>query len=158
MPDQTEPTYKWALTQTKELYSLLNIPNLALRAISTDCDQALRNALFDAFPDTLTLLCLWHINKNIQQHYRAKFSTIEAYSTFVQAWQCIIRSADEAEYNTQLEQFEAAYPGPSPESKCVKYVKKTWLKEGRKEAIVQAWTNKYAHFGITVTSRLVISL
>jgi hypothetical protein len=38
---------------------------------------------------------------------------------------------------------------------CVKYVQSTWLKPGRVESLVQAWTNKHAHFGITVTLRLV---
>jgi MULE transposase domain len=154
LPDQTEQSYKWALTQTQELYSLLNIPELAPGAISTDCDQALRNAIFDVFPDIATLLCIWHANKNIQQHCKHKFNTIEAYNEFFQAWQHIIQSPNPIEYNSRLLQFSATYPGP--ESKCVEYVKKTWLKEGRKQALVQAWTNKYTHFGITVTSRLVL--
>ena len=154
LPDQTEQSYRWALTQIEELYSLLNIPDLVPGAISTDCDQALRNAIFDVFPNTATLLCLWHANKNIQQHCKHKFSTIEAYNTFFQAWQRITQSPNIIEYDARLRQFEAAYLGP--ESECVEYVKNTWLKEGRKQALVQAWTNKCTHFGITVTSRLVL--
>jgi hypothetical protein len=68
----------------KELYSLL-IPttiSLAPGAISTDYDQALRNAILAVFPDTPSLLCLWHANKNIQQYCKPKFSTIEAYKDF----------------------------------------------------------------------------
>lgn len=38
---------------------------------------------------------------------------------------------------------------------CATYLQNTWLKLGRAESIVQAWTNKHPHFGVTVTSRLV---
>jgi hypothetical protein len=39
LPDQTEPTYIWALEKIKELYSLIS-PTVALDpgTISTDCD------------------------------------------------------------------------------------------------------------------------
>jgi hypothetical protein len=86
LPDQTEPTYIWALEKIKELYSLIS-PTVALDpgTISTDCDQALRNAILVVFPESRTLLCLWHANKNIQQHCKPKFSTTEAYSEFFEA-------------------------------------------------------------------------
>jgi hypothetical protein len=58
--DQSEESYKWALTQTKELYSLLIPTTISLDpgAISTDCDQALRNTISTVFPDTPSLLYL----------------------------------------------------------------------------------------------------
>ena len=77
LPDQTEESYKWALSCVKELFISLNTPTIIVgpRAISTDCDQALRNAISIVFPESLALLCAWHANKNIQQHYKPAFST-----------------------------------------------------------------------------------
>ena len=148
------------MTQTKELYSLLIPTTISLDpgAISTDCDQALRNAISTVFPDTLSLLCLWHVNKNIQQYCKPKFSTTEAYNDFFQAWQRIVQSPNIPEYNAQLLQFSTTYSGTPENKECVQYIKKTWLKEDRREALVQAWTNQYTHFGVTVTSRLVLLL
>ena len=81
MPNQSEEAYKWALQHLKELYNQIQ-PNASPSAISTDCDQALRNALSSIFPETPALLCLWHANKNIQQHCKAKFTTTAAYNDF----------------------------------------------------------------------------
>jgi hypothetical protein len=158
--DQSEESYKWALTQTKELYSLLIPTTIGLTpgAISTDCDQALRNAIVAVFPGTPSLLCLWHANKNIQQRCKHKFSTTEAYEDFFQSWQRIVQSPDIPEYNARLLQFSTAYSSTPEAQECVQYIKSTWLKESRKEALVQAWTNQYPHFGVTVTSRLVLLL
>jgi hypothetical protein len=81
--DESELSYQWALTQIKGLYTLIQ-PTiaLALEAISTDCDQALRNAISKVFPYSTTLLYLWHANKNIQQHCKGKFTSNEAYADF----------------------------------------------------------------------------
>ena len=53
--------------------------------IATDCDQALRNAITIVFPESSALLCAWHANKNIQQHCKGSFSTIEAWEDFFKA-------------------------------------------------------------------------
>ena len=121
--------------------------------ISTDCDQALRNAIRTEFSESSTVLCLWHVNKNIQQHCKPNFTTVEAYNDFFGAFQYIIQSPNEAEYESRLLQFCTEYSTTIETQECVRYVRSTWLKPGRKESIVQAWTNQYPHFGITVTSR-----
>jgi hypothetical protein len=77
------------------------------------------------------------------------------------SWLRIVQSPDIPEYISQLHEFSAAYSGTlegvtSATQGYVQYIKKTWLKEGRREALVQAWTNQCTHFGATVTSRLVL--
>ena len=124
-------------------------------SISTDCDQALRNAISTVFPESPTLLCLWHANKNIQQHCKGKFTSVEAYNDFFQAWQGIVQSPNITEYQTRLLQFQTEYSDTLERQECATYVQNTWLKPDRAESIVQAWTNKHPHFGVTVTSRLV---
>jgi hypothetical protein len=124
-------------------------------SISTDCDSALRNAILRVFPESVTLLCLWHANKNIQQHCKRKFTSAEAYEEFFQAWLGIVRSLDIPEYWKRLRQFKSKYSDTLGHSwqECATYVCNTWLKQGRREGLVQAWTNKYPHFGTTVTSQ-----
>jgi hypothetical protein len=141
------------LTQIKGPFNIIS-PTVALDpgAISTDCDQALRNAISVVFPESGALLCLWHANKTIQQHCKAKFTSAEAYNEFFEAWLYIGRSPDVPEYQSRLGSFLTTY-SKSPELECAEYVQTIWLTTGRKEALVQAWTNKYPHFGTTVTSR-----
>jgi hypothetical protein len=157
MPNQLEDTYKWALQHLKELYNQIQL-NASPSAISTDCDQALRNALSSIFPESPALLCLWHTNKNIQQHCKGKFSTTEAYNDFFQAWQGLIRSPTEADFESRFQDFSTTYSATPKGQECVRYISSTWLKPGRKEALVQAWTNQYPHFGITVTSRYLLTI
>jgi hypothetical protein len=73
LPDQSEGSYTWPLAQIRTIFKLIHpIIGLIPGSISTDCDQALRNAISTVFPDSATLLCLWHANKNIQQHCKGK--------------------------------------------------------------------------------------
>jgi hypothetical protein len=113
----------------------------------------LRNAISTVFPESVTLLYLWHANKNIQQHCKRKFTSAEAYNEFFQAWLGIIQSPDVPEYWKRLRQFKSKYSDTLERKECATYVCATWLTQGRREALVQAWTNKYPHFGTTVTSR-----
>jgi hypothetical protein len=71
-------------------------------SISTGCDQALRNAILVILPESQTLLCLWHANKNIQQHGKGKFTSAEAYNDFFQAWQGVVQSPNIEEYYSRL--------------------------------------------------------
>jgi MULE transposase domain len=138
----------------KTIFDLIHpIIGLIPGSISTDCDSALRNAISTVFPESPTLLCLWHANKNIQQHCKRKFTSAEAYNEFFQAWLGIVRSPDVPEYWKRLRQFKSKYSDTLERKECATYVCNTWLKQGRREDLVQAWTNKYPHFGTTVTSR-----
>jgi hypothetical protein len=122
-------------------------------AISTDCDQALRNTISKVFPGSVALLCLWHANKNVQQHCKAKFTSAEGWNDFYQHWQHIVQAPSLTEYDSRLNQFVTKYSNTHQE--CIQYIQSTWLRPGRIEALVQAWTNQTIHFGATVTSRLV---
>jgi hypothetical protein len=126
-------------------------------AISTDCDQALRNAILKVFPSSVGLLCIWHTNKNIQQHCKSKFTSAKAWKAFLQAWQHIVRSPDITEYTSRLSQFITKYSDTIEHQECIRYIQSTWLQPGRKEGLINAWTNQTTHFGATVTSRSVFN-
>ena len=94
----------------KTIFNLIHpIIGLIPGSISTDCDSALRNAISTVFPESPTLLCLWHANKNIQQHCKRKFTSAEAYNEFFQAWLGIVQSPDIPEYWKRLRQFKSKY-------------------------------------------------
>jgi hypothetical protein len=82
-------------------------------------------------------------------------SSAETYNEFFQAWIGIVQSRDAPEYQNRLHQFSTKYSDTLEHQECVHYVQDTWLSPGRVESVVQAWTNKHPHFGVTVTSRLV---
>jgi hypothetical protein len=157
LPDQLEGLYRWTLAQIRTIFKLIH-PTIGLipGSISTDCDQTLRNAISTIFPESGELLCLWYANKNIQQHCKGKFTSAEAYQDFFNAWLGIVRSPDIPKYQAQLHQFLTKYSDIPEHLEAAKYIQTTWLKPGRAEALVQAWTNKYPHFGTMFTSRLVI--
>jgi hypothetical protein len=154
LPDQTEAAYSWALAHIRGLFSLIH-PTIGLLpgSISTDCDQALRNAISKVFPESPTLLCLWHANKNVQQHCKGKFASTEEYNDFFKAWLGIVQSQTIPEYESRLVQFRCEYSDTPEHLEAVNYIQSTWLWPDRVKSLVQAWTNKYPHFGTTVTSR-----
>jgi hypothetical protein len=115
--------HKWALTQLRGLFNSNNIEPPS--AISTDCDQGLRNTISLVFPESVTLLCLWHANKNIQQHCKGKFTTTDAYNEFFQAWLSIVQSPNLFEYNSRLLQFQTQYAEPPEHAQCVQYIQST---------------------------------
>lgn len=159
LPDQSEATYNRALTELKSLFDLISpVIGLTPPAISTHCDQALRNAIATIFPDPPTLLCPWHANKNIQQHCKDKFTSVEAYNDFFKAWLGIVQPSDIPEYQSRLLQFLTTYSDTPEYEECARHVQTTWLRPDRAEALIQAYTNKYPHFGITVTSRYINTL
>ena len=55
LPGEAQQDFTWAFQCFQEL-------GISPGAIVMDSDQAQKNASEEVFPDTLTLLCIWHIN------------------------------------------------------------------------------------------------
>jgi hypothetical protein len=64
MADETEESYRWALTQLHGLFSPDRVP----RVMVIDRDLALLNAIGEVFPWYHRQLCTCHIEKNILVH------------------------------------------------------------------------------------------
>ncbi|GMF24080.1 unnamed protein product [Phytophthora fragariaefolia] len=62
-----ERDYRFAIEQLRSMMILHNIslPQLIL----VDCEVAILNVLDVLFPDVPVLLCLWHVEKNIQKKH-----------------------------------------------------------------------------------------
>jgi predicted transcriptional regulator len=140
----------------------------------TDRETALMDVLDSIFPDTIHLLCTWHVNMNILANCRKHFPkdminprTNESgnkcinrnqpinpkdevipdpeWEAFLKDWGSLLNSATEAEYISHLAKFR------KHSEAAIKYVEGTWLTPW-KEKLVRYWVDKNLHFGIRVTS------
>ena len=148
------------LERLKEVFQLNDIdaPNVFV----TDRDLALLHALRSTFPSVPTLLCYWHVNKNVLTKARVYMPKVvdtensivshtamkdsEACSAFMEAWYSLVRSETEEMLEERLELLWKKHQA------VAEYCEYEWL-DLYKEKIVQAYTNKVQHFGTTTTSR-----
>lgn len=154
---ESEEDYSWALGNLRSLYQG-DLPSVVL----TDRCLAAMNAASAYFPTSRTLLCLWHVNKAVLQHFRPILAAkndsrdaqaeVQLWEEFYASWHSIVASSDEKTFEERLAQFEAEYGNKYLDA--VGYVKIYWL-ELYKEMIVKAWVNTYLHFDIVATSRQV---
>jgi MULE transposase domain len=61
--NERESSYEFVLKNLTDIYRQLTLPSP--KSILTDKDKALLNAVSKVFPQTDTMLCRWHINKNL---------------------------------------------------------------------------------------------
>jgi hypothetical protein len=62
LPKEQEEDYAWTLEQLKMLY----LPGTKTNVMLTDCELALINAMRRVFPRITRLLCVWHVQTNVQ--------------------------------------------------------------------------------------------
>ena len=151
---EKEEVYRWVLQQLKELYKTLGLRDPAV--VVTDCDEALINALEAEYPEVKTLLCLFHVNRDVRAWCRPEFGENEEdFNTFYAAYERVVYAHDKPAYREAMNDFEAAYyrDPPSPYEHCWHYVRNIWIVPFR-EKLCKAWTNKILHFDTTTTSRV----
>jgi hypothetical protein len=144
LPGETEQDFIWAFQCFQEL-------GITPAVIVMDGDQAQKNASEEVFPDTPTLLCIWHVNQCVL----AKCKSIvghEDWPEFEAAWRTVLQAPIIEQFDKQWLAFQTQYSKPKTQQ-CVVYLQNEWLKEGQKERLIDAWTNQYLHFGVRVTSR-----
>jgi transposase-like protein len=74
--NEREPAYRQVLRWLKGLLDQQQIPYP--KTIMTDKEKALRNAVSEVFPETKTLICYWHVIKNIQGRLRPRINKVVA--------------------------------------------------------------------------------
>ncbi|GJT05681.1 PKS-NRPS hybrid synthetase [Tanacetum coccineum] len=141
---QDKESYAWALTTFKKFLGDENQPSV----IITDRELALMNAIKDVFPSTTSLLCVWHINKNVFSNCKTHFVIAEEFDIFMEDWNNLVYSTSEATYVKSLAEFELLY---NDKKDVIKYVRDTW--SPWKEKFVSAWTEKHLHLGNRASSR-----
>jgi MULE transposase domain len=145
--------YLWALERLKTLYEIsqIQLPSVIL----TDCAEPCMNAVDACFPDSVSLLCLWHTNKAILTNCRPAFflpklglhqveNNNEEWQAFFGCWHSIIRSPDQVTFEQRVQELEDQYL--STHINEIAYLKSTWLNPF-KQKLVKAWVNQHRHFG-----------
>ncbi|PNX59023.1 protein FAR1-related sequence 5-like, partial [Trifolium pratense] len=128
------------------------------RVILTDRDLALMNAIPAVFPDTVTLVCRFHVAKNVRSKAAElvklgdgeKVKASEMRETVCLAFTDVLDSSTEDEYAENVLKFRKLrerWP------KFVRYVEETIL-DTNKERVVSAWMDKYMHMGNHTTNRV----
>ncbi|GKD70891.1 PKS-NRPS hybrid synthetase, partial [Tanacetum coccineum] len=77
--------------------------------IITDRELALMNAIEEVFPSTTSLLCIWHINKNVFANCKTHFAIAEEFDIFMSNWNNLVYSTTKADYVKSLDEFELLY-------------------------------------------------
>ena len=145
--EQTE-NFCWVLEKLKELFVK---KDMCPQVILTDRDLALMKAIEVVFPNSINLLCRFHINKNVGAKCKQHVVN-DLQKTIDTLWMEVVWASDEVEYGQRLHQLEQAcvdYSG------FINYVKDTWLTPHR-HRFVGAWINRVLHLGNTTTNRYVL--
>ncbi|KAI0993426.1 hypothetical protein K3495_g14758 [Podosphaera aphanis] len=116
-----------------------------------DGDDAQRNASEEVFPNTTTLICVWHVNQCVQNNCKGKVDE-EDWEELDALWRGIIPAATVEQYTHLWTAFKTKYSNEKTGS-CGSYLENGWLKESERERLLQAYTDRHLHFGVRTTSR-----
>jgi len=139
------------------------------KVIVTDKGGALMNVVATVFPETDTMLCFFHIAKNVRakcitdcrvkpnppkgakvekkQVKKDKEKNRDVVEKIVSAWKELVESPTEESYASALLKFKEVC---MPFHQFIVYVETTVL--NLKEKFVREWTNKVLHLGCRTTN------
>ena len=147
---ETTEDYEWLFGVIKGIYTRLNLR--FPRVITTDRDLALIAACMRIFPaeyGTKHFLCVWHVDKAVYSYCRKSFDTVEAWNSFNTAWHSVLYAESLDAYRDAWMKFSSDY---GEYWKEIDYLKTTWI-DPWSMSLLRYWTNRFLHFGLTVTSR-----
>ena len=99
----------WALRHLREVF--LNYYIQAELTFGTDRELALTNAFTQTVSNASCLLRRWHISKKRFAKQRKAILTLDAWGTFVQAWNGRIATTIIVNYESKLASMHVAFPG-----------------------------------------------
>lgn len=143
---ETTRDYRWAITKLHQIFRNYGVDEQQVVFV-TDRELALMTALLEIFPSAKALLCRWHINKNSFSRQSAAFQTQESFDEFIKAWNAVVNSSSEQEYNENLAEIQGKAP-----AHVMHYIGTTWLIY--KEKFVNVWMRNVLNLGHTSTSRV----
>jgi MULE transposase domain len=143
MQNEKTDTYCWALSCFSKLLGFVRPPVLC-----TDRDQALAAAITTVFPASPHLLCVWHINKNIQAKWKADLGQ-DKYKELLSSWRGAIDACSKSGYVKAVDDLRDHL---ADRRDIFVYLSDTWLVERRK--FVAAWIDRHLHLGNAATSRV----
>ena len=167
--DEQQPSFEFLLRCLRGLYSQLNLPMHGPETILTDKDDALINAIAAIFPDTKSMICLWHINKNILSKakwaiHRSLLRQISSshpefdsqidlkWEEMLHHWMAVVLAFTEEEMLQKWREFVEYYK-EEVFKELISYIEKMWLATSTARRFLRCFTNHYRHFGQCATSR-----
>jgi hypothetical protein len=126
LTSEKEDNFVWALRTVSNFWRCKD----ELKVIVTDRDQTLIKAVDDVFPKCTTLLCQYHILMNVKTNFlkKAKLGkkvrSCEVWPNVNAAWENIVDSTSEEEYNSSMNTFKERY---GYWSEFIEYVESTIL-------------------------------
>ena len=81
LSSEQEEDFEWVISWLRDVYQRLELPFPL--SITSNRDTALINAIKSTLPEPSHLICLWHVNKDIQAYIK---NTFRLESSTFQAW------------------------------------------------------------------------
>jgi hypothetical protein len=138
---EKEEDYAWglrAMANTLRKHSVRHP-----RVVLTDRELAIMKAIKETFPESVNIICRWHINKNI-----IKGCKLPGMSD--KDWKPLLAAITDVWEAPTIEQFDAKWLEFMADSRWVRaaiYVEKNWYPH--RKHFAAAWIDKYRHFGNT---------
>ena len=148
MNDETQPTYEWALEEFQQIFQGCQ-PEDSPKVFTTDSEQALISSINTVFPDSHHILCLWHINRNVETHLKTKASKIDQ-TEFLKLWNKLCLSDTQLDYQNSkdiIKNYLNEHNAPA----FLDYLEKKWYPQAHK--FVSVYTSKISHYGGATTSK-----
>ncbi|KAG2904872.1 hypothetical protein PC116_g9631 [Phytophthora cactorum] len=157
LPGEKEEDFVWVFTMLRLIMIENDIdpPHVIL----TDRDLACLNSLDCVFPDVLSMICRWHMNKNAESMARKHLGQVDVENPAPgqpkkeNSWQTNLFMATfyKAVDAISEEEFEEKRKLLAWKSKMISaYLDLHWWKY--KSRVVRYCTNKYTHYGVRDTS------
>jgi hypothetical protein len=125
--------YSWALETFPSALTSHKIPPPDV--LLTDCELALMNTISKVFPNSIHMLCTWHINKHILTNASKIVKNADEEKQIMSQWSKITQISNTADFYPSFKIFSSRF-----NSQFVKYVENTWLPLAPR--FVDAWTKK----------------
>jgi hypothetical protein len=162
LPSEKVLDYEWVFEAIEEVYDVLKLPYP--KTFVTDGDPHIATVLQRVFPGANHILCLWHINGNIQIRIlpiiRRAFDRSddidlqafidEKWKAFKNDWMEAISATTEAEWDNRWDVFCDKYR--EDYLTVIDYITDEIIPLKRK--IVRCYTDRYMHWGTRVSSRV----
>jgi hypothetical protein len=166
LSSEDKESYTFVLRWLRDFYTRMNLPRPT--SITTDRAGGLLTALKEVWPEISHLLCIWHINKDVEAHckqlWRQKFDQqpgqVNAasrktyvdgtWSNLLSDWHRVINATSILECDLLWTDLCSKWSESNQE--VVIYLRDTWMTH--KEQFCAAWTSLITHYGNATTSRV----
>nr|KAJ0224070.1 hypothetical protein LSAT_V11C200072610 [Lactuca sativa] len=133
--------FEFVFLERKDEYSYIlalsvfkkTLENREPSVIMSDRELSLMNAIKTVFPNTINLLCIWHIEKNVLANCKKHFTNTDEFDIFMSNWNNVAYSTTSTIFESTLGEFELLYQTRANKSLLV-LGKKNYLHFGNRSS------------------------